>query len=66
MKTMKPFLHFAHLKAALFFGTNQKEEQVKSLLPKFQGADSAVRSQAAGGGGVYASVAQPAFGCRLG
>ena len=29
-------------------------------------ADSALRSQAAGGVGVCASVAPPAFGCRLG
>ena len=40
--------------------------QVKLLLPKFHRADSALRSQAAGGVGVCASVAPPAFGCRLG
>ena len=36
------------------------------LLPKFHRADSALRSQAAGGVGVCASVAPPALGCRLG
>ena len=40
--------------------------QVKLLLPKFHRADSALRSQATGGVGVCASVAPPAFGCRLG
>jgi hypothetical protein len=43
-----------------------KSSQVKLLLPKFHRADSALRSQAAGGVGVCASVAPPAFGCRLG
>ena len=40
--------------------------QVKLLLPKFYRADSALRSQDAGGVGVCAAVASPAFGCRLG
>ena len=44
----------------------EKESQVKLLLPKFHRADSALRSQAAGGVGACASVAPPAFGCRLG
>ena len=44
----------------------QQQSQVKLLLPKFHRADSALRSQAAGGMGVCASVAPPAFGCRLG
>ena len=35
------------------------------LLPKLYRADSALRSQAAGGVGACASVAPPAFGCRL-
>ena len=43
-----------------------RPSQVKLLLPKFHRADSALRSQAAGGVGVCASVAPPAFGCRLG
>ena len=40
--------------------------RVKLLHPKFHREDSALRSQAAGGVGVCASVAPPAFGCRLG
>ena len=43
-----------------------KLSQVKFPLPKFHRAESALRSQAAGGVGVCASVAPPAFGCRLG
>ena len=43
-----------------------KSSQVKLALAKFHRADSALRSQAAGGVGVCASVAPPAFGCRLG
>ena len=39
---------------------------MKLLLRKFHRADRTLRSQTAGGVGVCASVAPPAFGCRLG